>query len=521
MNFLSSLTSKPSDYLKDNVQQISNFPADNEHAQIKANYWGQLVRADGRGTQQVEALLTWTSFSTALQGTLEVVNATFQTVQKNFNDDLEKIMPPDTKVIKLEQLTPEKIQAIKDDFQDELSMLEGLKNINKVYHDRYNKHDERQKVLKDLERELEEREAVIKAHGEVFMNVLDAYKQKKAKGEVSDLLNVSTMNPKAGLTINDAQTRLDAYLIKWNPTTMDSSEVRAFIKEGKQIYKEILTGKISSPEKYGKGSAHAVTALTWFLMDIALKKGQGHEQGAFCLEDKDSKLYNFLLKAEGCGDRESSHFIERSDAWTGGTKLMMKSAAHKGIDVLNGLPAGKRHLLFGQVNTHLGEKNKILFLKLEDFSPFTTTAYGYDMLMHGADLVMAQYNKKFNPGSDDAPEMAKERVPNVVLKAFEQIVNVGLKGYEKSIIEPIVGELEKKGFPKDDPIKASKIWGIAYMTAFITEVSKGEVAPIPLGFNTDNFETSLSDLKLDHMELRTGREVYITQDDLNKIFYTP
>jgi hypothetical protein len=130
------------------------------------------------------------------------------------------------------------------------------------------------------------------------------------------------------------------------------------------------------------------------------------------------------------------------------------------------LPNAKRHILFGKVE---GPQNPILFLKLEAFSPYVTTSGGYDMVMHGAELCIAQYKKICSPGSDDLKEMAKERVPADLFKKFSAHAS----------------EEEKK---------LAKIWGISYMAKYP--------------------ELKLDLYEHDHVEKRTGREVYLTYEEI-------
>jgi len=323
---------------------------------------------------------------------------------------------------------------LKDCFQEELALLIGLQDIG---YDR-----------------LEDFEALVKTHGDRFAEII----QEKQN------LSRSTLYPLAYNTLEakDATKRLDAYVQCWSPNvTLD--QARFFCEEGKKLYQAILENKITP-----RANEKDIAALTWFLMRLAIDKGQGHEEGAFSIEDKNNCLYNYLLSAEGTGDRPSSHYIGRSPKWTGATKFVMQASAHKGVDVISEpLPNRKRHILFGKVDAPHG--GSLLFIKLEAYSPYVTTSGGYDLAMHGAELCIAQYNKLFYPGSDDLKEMAKERVPAKLLKEFS-----------------LHASLEEK--------KLAKIWGISYMAKF-------------LGMALELNEH-------DHVEKRTGREVYLTLEEI-------
>ena len=167
------------------------------------------------------------------------------------------------------------------------------------------------------------------------------------------------------------------------------------------------------------------------------------------------------------------------------------------------MPAEKRHILFGQVNT-FSHKDKLLFIKLEDYSSFKTTAYGFDAVMHGAGLMQAQYNKQLLPGSDDLPEMSKERVPHQALTEFTKLVNCFGKD-----LPLVMSELEKQGC-NQDPLEMAKLYGIAYMTLFVKAALK--LPRLPAQINLDKFYNALP--HLDHMDKRTGKEVYIAKEDL-------
>lgn len=519
------------DRLNKNMHEIIHFPADEKNAQIKANPQGVLGRADGaKGNWAVNWVSTKVGLATELPGTVQAIDETFKAAMEEYQKRCDKLAT--------EGPSKETIIALKDAFQKELSMLEGLKNICTVYHHRYdlpkeangnkgltgnlysalfeNDPSAKQESLQLLDKVAKSWESIIGKHGEEFSHLVQSYKeQKEALNNPVDL-TASVISPKATqqFTKEEATRRLDAFLATWSHR-VDPMEARSFIEDGKMLAADILNGKLNNPAEAPMGSEKAVTSLMWYLMQLAIEKKQGHDQGSFAIEDPQGLLYNFLLKAEGCGDRESSHYVGRSEATTGMSTLIMKSSRHKGIDAASGkLPADKRHILFAQVDANTPamanekgnfDKEKILFIKLEDFSPFMTTAYGYDFAMHGAELAVAQYNKAFLPGSDDKPEMAKERVPAATVKEF--IAQV------KNLDEVNLAEINKKmaarGFTLD-PEKAAKTYGIAYMTAFMEEA--GQLTIYPVDFDPEKFIATLPNL--DHMDKRTGREVYLTKDEL-------
>lgn len=520
------------DRLNTNIKEIISFPADEANAQIKASSQGVLGRADGKkGNWAVNWVSTKTGYATELPGTVQAINETFKAVIDEYMQNYEKL--------RTEGPSEKTITALKDSFQKELSMMEGLKNICAVYHQRYDMPKEsaeskslagsvysslfetdpssKQEGLHLLDDAAAKWGSMIAKHGEDFSGLVQYYKEQKEALSGTFDLTTSVISPKASQQFSkqEATARLDAFLATWSHH-IDPSEAREMIDQGQELMGYILKGTVTNPADTPLGSEKAVTALMWYLMRLAIDKNQGHDQGSFGIEDPQGRLYNFLLKAEGCGDRESSHYVGRSEASTGVSKFIMKSSKHKGVDVVSGkLPADKRHILFAQVDANTPpkldddkgslRKEQILFIKLEDYSPFMTTAYGYDFAMHGAELAVAQYNKQFLPGSDDLPEMAKERVPAATVKEFLAQV----KNLDHVSLADLNNKMAARGFT-EAPEKAAKLYGIAYMTAFMQEA--GNLTIIPVEFDAGKFFSTLPNL--DHMDKRTGREVYLTAAEL-------
>jgi len=479
--------------LNDSIEAIISFPDDEPNAQIKANVnqdgtYGALGRADG-STWALNQLATVTGYATELPGTINAIKETFKKVADQFENDHQNMAD---------------ISALKNDFQTELSMLKGLQNISKIYHERYDiKAEEKdnsywgmlfgvdkgkkQGALSELDDTLRVYQERIRLHGEQFIALRDTY-----QGDLTQ----SIMNPRARQDLHGLETtQLDAYVDTWCPG-ISKNEAQKYINNGKVVLKGLLDGTITKCEHQEE-----VTAIMWHLMRRALDKHQGHSEGAFAIEDRDGRLYNFLESANSF-DRESSHYVERCLSWTGVSSKVFKSSAQKGIDITTGkLPAEKRHVLFGQV-----DDNKLLFIKLENFG----IGSQYDKAAHGAEFAIAQYNKIFYPGSDDLPEMAKERVPVAVIKAFTESIKL-LSDENRENINNLMADLGYKGTPE----KAAKVYGIAYMQAYM---KAADLLTTPEGFTRVNFDNSIPKCAdgspLDHLEKRTGKEVYLTYEEL-------
>lgn len=399
------------------------------------------------------------------------------------------------------------IVKLKDCIQEEMTLSDGLESMIADLERRYGQNEK--DLLKKLSSIKDAFDLKVQKAGGSFEELVERCRLMRQNGIIAFDLSESVCSPHsdAHFTAEEATKRLDAYVARFGQG-LSLEKARELIEEGKQLLRLILDGSIGSAEDCPRGAEEGIASLMWFLMQLALNKGQGHEEGAFVIEDHEDKLYHFLLKTKLTGDRPSSHFVGRSEPWGGLSNVLMSSSRHQGIDILNGLlPASKRHILFGKVDSPkflTGEgapPAQVLFIKLESFSPYTTTGYGYDMTMHGAELCIAQYNKKFKPGSDDLPEMAKERIPAALLQQFYQLIN--------ALEEKSKGskELQEKlsGLDLNSAKKMAKIWGISYMRHFI-ELMKRSAIEIE-GPNIA-FE------ELDHRDRRTGREVYLTYSEL-------
>ncbi|CRX38791.1 hypothetical protein [Estrella lausannensis] len=336
-----------------------------------------------------------------------------------------------------------------------------------------------------------------------------------------ELADIPAIRPFSSLTHADTINRLDAYLVLIGPN-LPIGRVRKMIQEGKEIYQHVLQGELHSPDQHPLGSDHVIIRLSWFLMSIAIKMGQGHSSGSFVIEDKEQVLYKFLERASKCGDRISSHFQGRGPMNAAGS-------LHKGIDFLRGLgPSGKGHLLFGLVDSPdwINENSppeKATFLKLEAFSPFITTNGGYDCAMHTYEWAKMNAERKIFKGKEDALSLAKERVPHNLLKAFENIVRsiendaVFKKNLEN--IQPLVAP---------PSLKMAKLWGVSYIHRFWTELGTNFAAASDGASNHEEIFDKWNELgrcmpmsegtrQLQHLDRRTGREVYLSLQNIEKL----
>lgn len=268
----------------------------------------------------------------------------------------------------------------------------------------------------------------------------------------------------------------------------------ALIKEGQQLMRKILRDQPCLPSQAIEESQKELAVINWFLMYYALTHDQGYYSGS-CVIEENNKLLNFIRASRGTDTRICSHFIGRPhDDWYG-------------VDVRNGLmPAKKRTILLGLVSTFSSAK-KALFFKPENFSPFLTTAFGYDAAMHTYELGKSQVNRT-RKGANDMPGMQKERVPDSTLLAFQ-----GLIDYLKNNIDqfrPVLNNLLV--IDLDKAIDHAKLWGIAYMDRFAKNIESSSSNP-DLRLKIQTLKDTYR--KLDNLENRTGREVYINSQQLD------
>lgn len=274
-------------------------------------------------------------------------------------------------------------------------------------------------------------------------------------------------------SIEKAQSELEAFCNLWCPG-MSEDKARELINKGRELYLAIQQGK-------AQGTEDDLLNLTWFLMYKSIQKKQGYEEGTFVIEDPEQKVYKFLLASTGekgnkVYSRKSTHYVGRSPS------------SHFGLDIFRPeMPAQKRTLLFAMVKNH-GSNEEVLFIKPENYSAKLT--YFLEALWHGGEMLIAQRNKLFYPGMDDQENMRKERIPVDVADRFAELVD---KAPNKKAI-----------------LAEAKKYGIAYMLAFV----KNPVNNIP--------PNSLDDIipadRFDHLDKRTGREVYLDVAELQLNF---
>lgn len=501
MNIFSYGSSNSADYFQKNIEVIQNFPF-NTQAQIKS-FGQQLSRTD-------EGLVSWSygfAMGTQLKETVKVIETTVQQAFKQVQEDLASLKPEKEKGAGIEG----KVQKLSDDYERNAALLEGLKRIRDVYTARYAKNPEHEGV-KELQQLVQNAEAQLildknKMLAEMEANIQQLQESMRGASSSSQVIDPSLqyqtdmllqsviiVNPSTELhpeTFSKLEEFCQAYC--GNISLQDAQQK---ILLGRALVQAILQGTRTEVSQDAAQAEKEVAALTWYLMSLSLAKKEGYNQGTFVIEDEGNKLYNFLMKHPGLYPRDSSHFVNRSPK------------KHQGIDVFKEpLPAMKRTLLFSQITNLDGQTR--LYIKPENFS--ASPYQPYDFSMHAWEFAVAQYNKVANPGSDDLPNMRKERVPAAILKEFNKIVEK-IQEYKDNRIFMINKTDSVLAKSLSEAKADAKLYGIAFMKRYIDALD-GNDAIIPADFDATQFRTMINEY--DHLDQRTGREVYLTQQELS------
>lgn len=264
---------------------------------------------------------------------------------------------------------------------------------------------------------------------------------------------------------------LEAFCANWG-NEFPIEQVQSMIDKGKILMAAINAGTAQP------GTEEDLVHLTWFLMAQAIKKKEGYQEGAFMIEDDGQKLFQYLRNARGENgsviyERPSTHFKGRTDK-------------QYGLDVFSPLmPCKKRTLLFGMIHSKDSDQ-KVLFIKPENFSACLVVQKAADAWYHGWEMIVAQKNKLLYEGLDDADNMRKERIPTEITKEFVKLLKL-LRNQQGIDYKAVHADAKK--------------YGISFMNKFLNDHADK-------GINPNRFRELIKDY--DHLQVRTGREVYLT-----------
>ncbi|RFU79582.1 hypothetical protein TARUN_2630 [Trichoderma arundinaceum] len=194
------------------------------------------------------------------------------------------------------------------------------------------------------------------------------------------------------------------------------AEIRTFVAQGAQDVRAIMASpwpsdeirRTATREVHPSTRGRQVTGIIWYLMALAIDRGQSFLSGAFLCLDPHSRLSAFFL-AVGT-PRTSSHLKRHSlPGCTGGIDL--------GVDgAMPPFANGHRHVLFIAIvnDKHRGN---CLFLKPEPYG-----ISGLRNFAHHAERYVRSLVRRFRFGGNDRAGMRKERIPDRFVKAFGKAV---------------------------------------------------------------------------------------------------
>ncbi len=465
----SIISEKDRQHFKTNKHCISTFPENNKKEGIKS-FDGQLCFTS-YGTSGFTGYLSGYAKGTTLVDTVPVIRSTLLIAEEKF--EAAKQTLTQTKMgtdIRSEH-------NLKTALNDECLLLKGLSNITATYIYRYPKNDH--PGMKELGILHEETRLMIDKHRSACQELLGEVPHEKKRDFQLEML-LSQLNQ-----LEQASSHLLAYCNTYNPE-LAIEKVKLRISWGRELVQELIK------QEDRAATREDLVNLTWLLMYYAIQKNEGFHEGSFIIMGGE-RLFAFLQSSEIATSRPSTHCAGRS------------SSSHHGIDLPDApLPASKRTLLFAMVDLFAMPPRGALFFKPENFGTSYTTAYGYDIVMHGWETVKSLSVKLHGKGEDDLPGMRKERVPKNAKDAFSNLV--------KYINEhPKAKSLIGIDFNEADDL-ASK-WGIAYMRYVMGKINEhhSRFSPELQNLMTHMVETVKD---LDYQEIRTGREVILSFNEL-------
>ncbi len=484
---------------KHNALAIIDFPKE-PNAQIKS-FKGKLDRGDG-------LLRAYNSqMGTQLHETLPVIQNTFAMADAQYEGSIRAISDrasPDEKITM--------VRALCDAFAQEMNLLRGLENITKVYNVRY-QSDPGHAGLKELNAFCEYKRGHFNAHAEQYKALIQSLQGPAASGPTLTA-SILCPQPKNDISIELAAESLSAYCDKYCPG-ISSVDARGRILNGQQLMRSILRDPSFRPSPDPKEFQNHLANITWFLMYAwGLQKKRGATEAAFVIENG-SKLYEFVKASRSSYPRASSHFIGRSPANDGYSSYLVKSSMHHGIDIEEGLlPAVKRTILFEMVDSPSFNHNpkipgQVLFFKPENWGTQGT------LFQHSLEYVESVQKKRRGEGEDDALGVQKERVPDNAKKAFTALLS-HIQA-QIAIYAPSLKSLNPEIFDLKTAFDKAKLWGIAYMHAFISGLESHAQCPADFNAATESLKAIMAPLA--HPDRQTGRELYITAKELEELVF--
>ena len=322
------------------------------------------------------------------------------------------------------------------------------------------------------------------------------------------------------LQANSASPEYQKLLLEWRGKLHPERVAR-----GRQLSCDLLRGSdlhVAQPDTY----LTAIIDLIWFFYSQALTKNQAFDEGTFIIQDTQHTFYNFLMNyvkmvnpsikgtLEDPALKISTSNAQAYSRLSSHFKNEQEKFRHYGIDMRFAilqlaqtlLPAQKTHILFGRISADL------MFIKLENVG-----IAAQSVVIHGKEFVGAQirklvpglknYLQSYMPtyvddlvmyyiGTDDDPNYRKERIPQEFLvKSLEILRSEHLTDQQIRALLYTFSTQGIHGAYNEINNPASLLSGA--QRAALSEYLAGLVAQ-----------------GLDNQNIRYGREVILTRDDL-------
>ena len=236
---------------------------------------------------------------------------------------------------------------------------------------------------------------------------------------------------------------------------------------------EILTHQLrmTSPQH----AQEFVSCLIWHLMDRALDRGQGFDEGAFMLDDPQHRLGRILAAV---GHRRVSSHLQHDPGLTLGIDV----TASNGVQ----LPSHHRHVLLKLVSGPANEPR--LFIKTEAFG----VRGAVNFAGHTWEYLLSVARKWGIGGSDTGPGLHKERIPSALRNEFAWLVQ-DFPGHAEA--------MHRVG-------RSGRGLGLSAMHAYLTDLLASDALSPAQRMTAQSFVERLS-RDFDHLSVRIGCEVVV------------
>jgi hypothetical protein len=306
--------------------------------------------------------------------------------------------------------------------------------------------------------------------------------------------------------------------------------IRQKVNEGRQVYERILNGDYDNTPQTNKVET---AKLMWYLQALGSAKalessggGPGtalFKEGAFMVEDPQGKLQAYLENSNSYS-RSSSHM---RDFQNQGPDFKARGVDIRGVS----MPNGRKTILFQKVPQEQPTSKKMLFVKMEPYGCRGLTCRGSgtprdhetpsslwkgvkrfflntkDFIMHGLgfmDSVLQRAGLMAIEGQNN-----RERIPSGLSTSYQALLNRFPEG-DASPAYKILNESNPLSDSRGIKVMHKNLNDLLTSTNFNTDLDDDLKAQVQQLFDT-------IDTHGDHLDLRIGSEIILTQNDLNQL----